>query len=75
MARKEWWCLDRWRGQGLLAHGRISILLPWGIIPDKFFSAVAAVTGLSPDFKIDLVDPDTCREAVRTSIEEHGIVI
>jgi uncharacterized protein len=50
-------------------------LAAWGIAPDKFFSAVAAVTGLSPDFKIDLVEPDTCREAVRTSIEEHGIEI
>jgi predicted nucleotidyltransferase len=50
-------------------------LAAWGIEPDKFFSAVAAVTGLSPDFKIDLVELDTCREAVRTSIEEHGIEI
>lgn len=50
-------------------------LAAWGIAPDKFFSAVAAVTGLSPDFKIDLVEPDTCREAVRISIEEHGIEI
>jgi len=50
-------------------------LAAWGIAPDKFFSAVAAVTGLSPDFKIDLVEPDTCRAAVRASIEEHGIEI
>ena len=60
MVRKEWWYLD---------------LAAWGIAPDKFFSAVAAVTGLSPDFKIDLVEPDTCRAAVRASIEEHGIEI
>jgi len=50
-------------------------LAAWGIVPDKFFSAVAAVTGLSPDFKIDLVEPDTCREAIRTSIEKHGVEI
>jgi uncharacterized protein len=50
-------------------------LAAWGIAPDRFFSAVAAVTGMSPDFKIDLVEPDTCRETVRTSIEEHGIEI
>lgn len=50
-------------------------LAAWGIAPDKFFSAVADVTGLSPDFKIDLVEPDACREAVRTSIEKHGIEI
>lgn len=50
-------------------------LAAWGIAPDKFFSAVAAVTGLSPDFKIDLVEPDTCRETIRTSIEKHGVEI
>jgi len=36
---------------------------------------VAAVTGLSPDFKIDLVEPDTCRETMRDSILKHGIEI
>jgi uncharacterized protein len=50
-------------------------LAAWGIAPDEFFSAVAAVTGLSPDFKIDLVEPDNCREAIRDSIEKHGIEI
>jgi uncharacterized protein len=50
-------------------------LAAWGIPPDDFFSAVAAVTGLSPDFKIDLVEPDTCRKAIRSSIQEHGTEI
>jgi len=50
-------------------------LAAWGIAPDEFFSAVAAVTGLSPDFKIDLVEPDTCREAIRSFIQEHGMEI
>ena len=50
-------------------------LAAWGIASDKFFSAVAAVTGLSPDFKIDLVEPDNCREAIRDSVEKHGIEI
>lgn len=50
-------------------------LAAWGIAPERFFSAVAAVTGLSPDFKIDLVEPDTCRSAMRDSIEKHGIEI
>lgn len=50
-------------------------LAAWGIAPDIFFSAVAAVTGLSPDFKIDLVEPNTCRESMRTSIQKHGIEI
>lgn len=46
-----------------------------GIAPDKFFSAVAGVSGLSPDFKIDLVELDTCRKELRTAIEDHGIEI
>ena len=50
-------------------------LAVWGIAPNKFFSAVAAVTGLSPDFKIDLVEPDTCREAIKSSILKHGVEI
>ena len=50
-------------------------LAAWGIAPDKYFSAVAAVTGLSPDFKIDLVEPDTCREALRSSIQKYGLEI
>lgn len=50
-------------------------LAAWGIAPDRFFSAVADVTGLRPDFKIDLVEPDTCREAMRDSIQKHGIEI
>ncbi len=50
-------------------------LAAWGIAPDKFFSAVAAVTGLSPDFKIDLVEPDTCRKAIKSSILKHGVEI
>jgi len=47
----------------------------WGIVPDEFFSALAAVTGLSRDFKIDLVEVETCRKAVRLSIERDGVEI
>ncbi len=50
-------------------------LAAWGIAPDKYFSAVAVVTGLSPDFKIDLVEPDTCNEALRSSIQKYGLEI
>ena len=50
-------------------------LAAWGIAPDEFFSAVAAVSGLSPDFKIDLVEPDTCREAMKYAIQMYGIDI
>ena len=45
----------------------------WGIPADKFYKAVAAVTGVSSDFKVDLIDPDVCRSTVRQSIESEGV--
>ena len=50
-------------------------LAAWGIPPDKFYSAVAAITGLSPLFKIDLVEPDNCREAIKEVIYREGVEI
>lgn len=46
-----------------------------GVPPDRFFSAVAAVTGLSPDFQIDLVDLDECSTSLRSVIDRDGIVL
>jgi hypothetical protein len=34
---------------------------------------VAAVTGISPDFEVDLVDPDGCRPGFRQRIEQEGM--
>ena len=48
-------------------------LAAWGIPLDRYYSAVATVTGLSPLFKVDLVDPATCRPSVRQAIETEGI--
>lgn len=48
-------------------------LVAWGIPADQFYKAVAAVTGVSSDFKVDLIDPDVCRPAVRQSIESEGV--
>ncbi len=50
-------------------------LAAWGIPPERFYAAVAAVTGLSPHFKVDLVDPETCRPELRELIEHEGIEI
>jgi len=45
----------------------------WGI-PDRFFfRAVAAVTGRSADFSLDLVDMTSCRPGLRQRIEEEGV--
>lgn len=48
-------------------------LAAWGIPPERFYGAVAAVTGLSPVFQIDLVDPDACRSSLRAIVEREGI--
>lgn len=50
-------------------------LAAWGIPPDAFFRAVAAVTGLSAEFKVDLVDPEDCRPALRRAIDREGVVV
>lgn len=48
-------------------------LAAWGIPPDRFYGAVAAVTGLSPTFQVDLVDSDACRSSLRAVVEREGI--
>ena len=44
----------------------------WGIANDKYYQAVAAVTGMSSEFKIDLIDPETCRPILLEAIEKDG---
>lgn len=48
-------------------------LAAWGIPADQFYRAVAVVTGLSSVFKVDLVDPESCRPSLRQAIEREGI--
>ncbi len=43
-----------------------------GIPPARFFEAVGAVTGLSAEFKIDLIDLETCPPSLRRVIETEG---
>ena len=50
-------------------------LAAWGIPPDRFYSAIAAVTGLNSAFRIDLVDPDSCRPALRRTMEREGVAL
>lgn len=47
----------------------------WGIRRNDYYNAVAAVTGLSSDFEIDLTDPETCCETLRKTIQTQGIEI
>ena len=48
-------------------------LASWGVPPHKFFGAVAAVSAISPDFRVELVDIHSCRASIRESIEREGI--
>lgn len=38
-------------------------LAVWGITPDDFYKALEAANNLSPDIKVDMVDPIRCRAA------------
>ena len=62
----------------LVDDGRFSLwsdvdLASWGIPAHRFFDAVAAVSAVSPDFRVELVDIENCRASIRKSIEREGI--
>ncbi len=48
-------------------------LSAWGIPSDEYYKAVAAVTGLSVRYKIDLIDPELCRDSIKKAILEQGV--
>jgi uncharacterized protein len=51
-------------------------LAAWDIIPAKFYQAVGALNDLSPDIKVDLVDPSHCSSiTLQRIIEEEGIEV
>lgn len=61
----------------LARHGGFSLfsdidIAARGIPPPRFFEAVGAVTGLSAEFKMDLIDLDTCPPSMRATIEREG---
>ncbi len=43
-----------------------------GIPPARFFEAVGWVIGMNAEFKLDLIDLDTCPSALRETIELEG---
>lgn len=47
-------------------------LAVWGILPQRFYAAVAAVTGISAEIRVDLVDAEQCSPALRQAIEQDG---
>lgn len=50
-------------------------LAAWGIPDEQFYAAVGAVTALTPDFKVDLVDAKECRDSLRKAIVTEGIEV
>jgi predicted nucleotidyltransferase len=47
-------------------------LAVWGVAPERFYAAVAAVTGLSTDIRVDLVDAEQCSADLKRAIEQEG---
>jgi len=43
-----------------------------GIPPERFLTAMDTVLYMDPEFKIDLTELETCRPAIRESIETEG---
>lgn len=61
----------------LIRHGDFTLwsdidIAAKGIPPARFFEAVGAVTGMSAEFKIDLIDLETCPTPLRKTIETEG---
>lgn len=50
-------------------------LAVWGVPDEIFYAAVGAVTGLTVEFKIDLIDVSGCKDSVRNAVETEGVEI
>ena len=48
-------------------------LAAWGILAERFYAAVAAVTGMSSEFKMDLVGANACKFSLRSEIDQKRI--
>jgi predicted nucleotidyltransferase len=48
-------------------------LAVFGVPADRFYAAVAAITGISAEFKVDLIDAETCKVSLRDAIDQDGI--
>jgi len=58
----------------LTVHSDIDLVV-WGLAPEKFYRAVAAVTGLSAEFEFDIVDAKTAPALLRKSIESESVPV
>lgn len=46
-----------------------------GLAPDDYFTAVARLQDLSPEFKVDLVALEHCKADLRESIAREGVIL
>jgi len=46
-----------------------------GISDKDYFKAISEVLSLNTDFKIDIIDLDSCEEEIRLSLEREGILL
>lgn len=62
--------------QNRFTHWSDIDLAVWGIPPARFYAAVATLNEVSPDIKVDLVDPERCQSATLQSIiQAEGITL
>jgi predicted nucleotidyltransferase len=64
LTRRTWF--NRWSDVDLAV---------WGIPDHHFYAAVGSVTGLSTEFKVDLVDAESCAGSLRRAVECEGVEI
>ena len=50
-------------------------LAVWGLAPDDYFTAVARLQDLSPEFKVDLVVAERCKPELRGAIAREGVIL
>lgn len=50
-------------------------LAVFGVPADRFYAAIAAITGLSAEFKVDLIDAEVCKASLREAIDRDGIAL
>ena len=48
-------------------------LAVWDVPSDRFYAAVAVVTGLNAEIGVDVVDPERCSRAVHEAVEREGV--
>ena len=67
-----------WAFGSVLREGSFTLwsdldIAAWGLTPDNWLKAAAAVRALSDEIEVNLVDVETCTESFRKAIERDGM--